>query len=305
MNDIQLRCFMVAAEYENFTKAAEQLYISQPVLGRHIFRLEEELGFNLFVRERKTVRLSENGRVFLNFLKESEDRYRETMTEIEKNLRSSSMDLSIGTCEGQRLLYTYPDLFQQLLENDPELKVIVSYYMNFGLIEALKNGNIDLAVINLDDIQNYRELLHYRVLKKLESGLIIPAGHPAAHKEKLEPSDFENDAFILLSEKDSKVATDLQKETINAFGFKKVIEAPNISTLSLWAEAGFGITTIVENHKLCYSSNLVFRRHWSCHSSYEIAAWRRHNNNPAIRVFCNLLDELGVEKEPNYEDPAE
>ena len=297
MNDLQLRCFMVAAEYENFTKAAEQLYISQPVIGRHISHLEEELGFNLFDRERKSVRLSENGRIFLEFLKESEERFNEAMAKIEGNLRSNSMDLSIGTAEGQRLLYTYPDLFQRLLGHDPELKVIISYFMNFGLTEALKNGSIDLAVINLEDIRPFQDQMRYRVLKKLKGGLIIPAGHPAAHKENLEPSDFENDSFILLSEKDSKVATDLQKKTIKSLGMSKVIEAPNISTLSLWAEAGFGITSIVESHKLCYSPNLVFREHWSIHDTYEVVAWRKHNNNPAIRVFCDLLDELGFKSE--------
>ncbi len=298
MNDLQLKCFMAAAEYENFTKAAEKLYISQPVIGRHISHLEDELGFELFHRERKSVKLTENGYIFLEFLRDCQERYETVMSKIETNLRSNSMDLFIGTAEGILLGDTYQDIFQHILQAKPELRVIVSYFLNFGLSEALKKGAIDAAVISLDDVLPDLELYDYKLLKMITSGLVIPASHPAAHKEKLEPSDFKNDKFILLSDQDSEIATRMQKQTMKQLGMEKYIIAPNVSTLAVWAEAGIGITSITSNHKVCYTPNVVFRELPIFRPTYEVFVWRKKNNNPAIHVFCDIIEKLGYGKDP-------
>ena len=50
MNSMQIRCFLEAAKYKSFSKAASQLYISQPTISRNISLLEEEVGFSLFNR---------------------------------------------------------------------------------------------------------------------------------------------------------------------------------------------------------------------------------------------------------------
>ena len=57
----QLQCFVAAAETLNFTAAAERMYLSQPSLSRHIQNLEDELGLQLFLRDRKHVSLTPGG----------------------------------------------------------------------------------------------------------------------------------------------------------------------------------------------------------------------------------------------------
>ena len=296
MNDMQLKCFMTAAKYENFTKASEELYISQPVIGRHISHLEDELGFELFHRERKTVRLTENGFLFLEFLKECETKFDSFMAKAEANLRSADQTLLIGIAEGQILVDAYPDIFQTILQKVPELTVVVSFFLNFKMIEALKNGTIDLAVLALEDIEADLSLYNYKILSEVHCGVVLPSDHPAAHKETIQASDLENDTFILLSEKDSEVAMRAQMKTIRTLGIKKHIVAPNISTLSLWVESGMGITTIDYNHKLCNSRNLVFRPLITCNPFYEVCAWRKDNTNSAIQIFCDIIDSLGYGK---------
>ncbi len=58
----QLRAFLAAAQYENMTRAAESLHVTQPALSRTIARLEQELGVQLFDRAGRSVQLNEFGR---------------------------------------------------------------------------------------------------------------------------------------------------------------------------------------------------------------------------------------------------
>ena len=63
MNFSQIKCFLAAADCLSFTKAAERLYLSQPVLSRQIASMEDELGIELFIREKKSIRLTPAGEV--------------------------------------------------------------------------------------------------------------------------------------------------------------------------------------------------------------------------------------------------
>lgn len=293
MNDLQLKCFLAAAEYENFTKASERLYLSQSVLGRHISNLEGELDFSLFHRERKTVKLTDNGHIFLQFLLECVDKYNSTIARIQANLRSANMSLILGTAEGQQIGDCYSEAFRHLVNHAPNLHVTIAYFLNLGLMDALKMGTIDAAITSLDDILPFTDIYEYKKLKIVHTGLVVPINHPSTMKKTLEITDFQDEQFILLSEIDSALATQRQIETMRIIGTSRYITAPDISTLSVWAEAGLGITTIPENHKLSSHPDLIFLKFPELHPATEVLAWRKSNNNPAIPIFCDIWDKTG------------
>ena len=75
MNRMQIKCFVALAQSQNFTKAAEQLYISQPGLSHQIVSLERELNTQLFVRNQKMVRLTPAAKLLAKELKMSENTF--------------------------------------------------------------------------------------------------------------------------------------------------------------------------------------------------------------------------------------
>ena len=67
MNTTQLECFLEVANFLNFSRAAEHLRITQPAVSHQIKTLEDELGVALFRRTSKTVRLTQEGHLFLQY----------------------------------------------------------------------------------------------------------------------------------------------------------------------------------------------------------------------------------------------
>lgn len=64
MNTQELKCFLRVADRLNFTRAAQELYLTPPTVTHHIQRLEKELGVTLFIRDNKSVRLTAAGEIF-------------------------------------------------------------------------------------------------------------------------------------------------------------------------------------------------------------------------------------------------
>lgn len=71
MNLNQLYYFKTLAKYQHYTKASQELFISQPSLTYAIKELEKELGTKLFIKKGRNVYLSENGKVFLSYVDKS------------------------------------------------------------------------------------------------------------------------------------------------------------------------------------------------------------------------------------------
>lgn len=67
MDLLQLQYFCTIAQYENITKAAKALFVSQPNLSTSLSRLEDDLGVKLFDRRRGKVSLTANGQLFLDY----------------------------------------------------------------------------------------------------------------------------------------------------------------------------------------------------------------------------------------------
>ena len=123
MTDTQIQCFLTAAKCENFTKAAQQLFVTQPVLGRHIANLEEEIGFPLFSRDRKAVRLTPYGKLLEEYLLECQRGFTALKQKMLARQRLEKNELILGTVEGQNVL-----LIQHQLSDDRRRKGLLKLY---------------------------------------------------------------------------------------------------------------------------------------------------------------------------------
>ena len=75
MNVSRLEYFVSAAELLNFTKAAQKHYIAQTAMSQQIARLEDELGVELFIRDKNRVMITKQGQIFYNDVKNISNQY--------------------------------------------------------------------------------------------------------------------------------------------------------------------------------------------------------------------------------------
>lgn len=94
----QITCFLDVAETEHMTKSAERLHIAQPALSRSIARLEKEVGAQLFVREGRGIKLSDEGRLLKRHLSAAASEIEQARTEIAlaREAKSNLVRIHIG-----------------------------------------------------------------------------------------------------------------------------------------------------------------------------------------------------------------
>lgn len=177
MELFQLRYFAAAARHLNFSRAADEVCVSQPSLSLQIANLEREVGAPLFVRQGRSVRLTDAGQA----LKEHAERILEMEAEARRAVRQV-----VGLERGRLSLSTLPTLGQHLLppalaafrRAHPGVEISVRDAVPARAVgEAVVSGRADLGFVHLPcPVAG----LAQRVLIEEELALVVPADHPLA-----------------------------------------------------------------------------------------------------------------------------
>lgn len=190
----QLRYFLQVAERGNFTRAAEDLRISQPALSRSIQKLEEELGQPVFERKTRSVTLTEAGTLLQARAQQVLTILEDTKAEITDDGRSGRVRVgAIPTIAP----FFLPKVLQQFSKEFPKATVIVQEHTTDALLKSCTQGEIDLTILALPVSARYLEI---EELFEEELLLVLPPEHPLVEKPKIRLSDVEPYPFVLLDE---------------------------------------------------------------------------------------------------------
>ncbi|MFI3266095.1 MAG: LysR substrate-binding domain-containing protein [Rikenellaceae bacterium] len=168
MNDFRLIVFLSVARNLNFTKAAQELGISQPAISKHINELESNYGVQLFERSKSKVTLTSSGEVFKAFAQSLVDKYKDLEFEMNLLSHNDTGEIVIGasTTIAQ---YVLPKIISKFMSRFPNIKLsLVSGNTNY--IESLISSNkIDLGLV---EGATHKKDFHYRFFAHDELVLI-------------------------------------------------------------------------------------------------------------------------------------
>lgn len=190
----QLSHFLAVAKNGNFTRAAEDVGISQPALSRSIQKLEEAVGQPLFERHPRGVKLTEIGSFFLVRANQIRDLVDDTFEELNEATNRGLIRLAVIPTIAPFLL---PTLLRKFGKQYPEIKIQVEEDTTQNILRLCRDGDIDIAIVALPITEKYLEV---DPLFEDELILVFPRGHSLESKKRIRLSDIQEFPFISLDQ---------------------------------------------------------------------------------------------------------
>lgn len=161
------KVFLAVAEYKSFSKAAEYLYISQPAISHSIKELEDSLDTKLFIRNKKTVSLTEEGEKMKVYIRNAFN----TISLGEKILKEKKDDLNgiirIGIYS-HISHFMLPNAIKEFKKLYPKSKFSIYATSNQEMIEKLRNNELDLIILQYPIFINEQHIKE-EILCKLDT----------------------------------------------------------------------------------------------------------------------------------------
>ena len=288
----QLRSFLAVADELHFGRAAERLHVAQPPLSRTIKRLERELGTRLFDRNTRSVRLTSSGQALMDPAKEVLDALRRAETAVRSadHGEVGTVRIAFAGVSTHRLVAR---LARVVRSQRPGIQLELSS-QNFAqpAMKRLLAGETDLALGRWDVVPAE---VSAQVVMPDSLVLAVPDTHPLAGARRLSIGQLVSEGFVSLPPHEGSVLPDRLRRLAHANGFvAEVVQvAPDTQTALALVSAEVGchltLASVAEN---VTDPHVVFIPLNESTPSLDVhlrAAWRRDDQNPALRA---VLDEL-------------
>lgn len=292
MNLMRIKYFVEVANWGSFSKAAQALYVSQPNLSKQIGLMEQELGFELFVRMGKTIRLTGAGEYLYQQFKDLPERTERAIAQAEAISRQEMGRLSIGVLEGQDVSGLLSECIAGLREQYPGLTVEMERNSFRHLRQGLERGTYDM-LLTLEFELGQREDWDSLILMRQPGAIVISRSHPLAAKEHLSVEDFRDEPFVAISREDSPGGYDLLLKQCGDSGFVPNIVRENstLESLFLCVEMGMGVAILDRNTRLEHNEALRIIAIPDSRGAGLCAVWRKNDQNPMVGRLIHALKE--------------
>ncbi|MEK3934916.1 LysR family transcriptional regulator [Sporosarcina sp. FSL W7-1349] len=148
-----LKTFCVAAKYENFRQASEELFLTQPAITKHIQRLEVHLNQPLFERIGKSVVLTAAGHRFLPIATNIVTTYEQGIEDFEAWKQGYKRKLMIATAP-QIASSVLPPIMRRFMDENPDIELIINVLNSYEIGEEISVGRADLGLTRIRPVQS-------------------------------------------------------------------------------------------------------------------------------------------------------
>ncbi len=239
----KLKTFCVMAKTQNFTKAAEELFCSQPSVTKQIQAIEEFVGTKLFDRVGKKVYLNDRGKIFYEYAKIVLDLTKEYLLKISQIENLSMGMLSFGT-SGLIGTYVLPPILKEFHTLYPNIEINIDINFYDTILERIQSNILEFAFISEPKELIRDKVITYKPFLEEEMVLILPVFHKFSQKDEVSLEELQGET-LLISNPHSATRSFLEKKLKELnIKFRRVIEMGNIEAVKQGVEAGLGISIV-------------------------------------------------------------
>jgi DNA-binding transcriptional LysR family regulator len=231
-----MECFLAVARLGNVSRAAEEMYLTQPTLTARIKALEDELGDQLFVRTSRGMRLTEAGREFVPYAERSMASIEEGRQRLRELRGASGGRLSLGTSPGVST-YALPAILERFTAAHPRVSVSVRTGHSEDILEMVLKEDVQLGLA--------REMEHPEIeslpLYEDELVLVVDPQHRFTEKGSAEIAEVGDEHLILFDHASSYY--ELTQSLFRSAGIREysAIELDNIEAAKRMVEHRLGV----------------------------------------------------------------
>ena len=294
MDDHRLKVFCTVAKTLNFSRAAEEHFISQSAVSRIIKALEEELGVQLVHRQRGAVSLTSVGKAFYRRAREILDHCAAAVKEVDELTRTVRGVLAVGTSTTVAR-YVFPDLLFAFREAHPTIRVHHQVNNSRGILEALIAGDIEIGLV--EDQVFYPGVLSEKLCED-ELVLVAAPDHPLAGRGRIAARELRGVPFIRRERGSGTrhlVETRLREMGVNPSELNVVLTSASTDLIIRAAERGVGVACVskwaVRDRLEGGTLRIIELSHEPLSRDFRVIRLDQDFSTHVARVFLDFLKE--------------
>lgn len=193
MNLNQLYYFSVLAKYQHYTKASEELHISQPTLSKAISSLEAELNVFLFKKQGRNVVLTKQGKQYYEYVKIALQELSKGNEYLRKEISGDGAQIDLGFITSLSMDYI-PELIHGFIEQEKK-PIFFSLKENVSqeLIRGLKNEEYDVVFCTPNDLE--KDITFTPIVRQSFVFACLP-DHPFAQRSFITMAEAGNEKYV-------------------------------------------------------------------------------------------------------------
>jgi DNA-binding transcriptional LysR family regulator len=289
-----LRYFVAVGEEQHYGRAALRLRVVQPALSRQIQDLEKEVGFKLFERLPRGVKLSPAGKLFLEDARRILQDVNEAAARAARVARGQSGTLRVGFSENASWRGVVPESLRRFREIQPDAELQLQPLPSLEQLEAIRSGRLDAGFV-LDMPKADPELERLRVaIQRIE--LAVPTGHPLTKLKELRLRDLTDASFVWFPRRASPALYDrLMRECFRG-GLKSpriVQDGLNEATILSLVATGLGVGWVLGTARWRCPKSVVITSVVDLNVPLPLAlAWRKDNRSRLLASFVAAVQRF-------------
>lgn len=243
MDILHLTYFLAVATHKSFTKASQALHISQPSISKNIRNLEKEWGITLFVRNARSIELTEAGQAILPKVKSIVSQFQKLEEQIHSGDTWQNGHITFGIPPMASSTFL-PPLIAEFNKIHPHISIAIEERNSLQIAKSVNDGSLHVGCVALpiSELPPNNYIFHDEPLK-----VLLPKGHHLAQAKSLTLEDLKDETFAFFSPKFSLYKTIMN--SFQSFGIQPniICKSSNASFISEMVYSKVGIALLPES----------------------------------------------------------
>ena len=237
----QLEYFCNVGKFENFTRAAQELHVSQPSVTKAIKSLEAELQLTLIDRTQKKISLTAEGKTFLNYAKKVMQDVEEAKQNMQKFKIRNENTIKFGL-PPMIEAYLFPNFFIKFRAAYPQIELDIQEFNDSSEIQQkIKEGALDFGIV-ITSVKD-RHNLSIKLLSD-EYSLCVPKNHRLANRDKVSFEELKDEKFILQQDGTYQHQTICERCTKCGYNPNVLLSTGQLKTIKELVTNGAGVSLL-------------------------------------------------------------